>query len=156
MIGASAQVLDGAMVESNSIVAPGAVVTPGTTVKAGEYWAGAPAKMVRALTPVEIATITDTATDLAELAFLHAVEQAKDFKQVAADEDLRMDAISRGDDYPQPMTHDEDDYMGQGAPGRIFNTVISHPVEGLKYRQKQSEETAAKVAGMEAAKQRIE
>ena len=156
MVGASAQVLDGAVVESNSIVAPGAVVTPGTTVNAGEYWAGAPAKMVRALTPAEIAAISDTATNLAELAFLHAVEQAKDFKQVVAEEELRIDTIGRDEDDPQPSTHDEDDYMGQGAPGRIFNTVISHPVEGLKYRQKQSEETAAKVATMEAAKRRME
>jgi carbonic anhydrase/acetyltransferase-like protein (isoleucine patch superfamily) len=45
--------LDGATVESNSIVAPASVVTPGTVVKSGELWAGTPAKMVRALTEEE-------------------------------------------------------------------------------------------------------
>ena len=152
MVGASAQVLDGAVVESNSIVAPGAIVTPGTTVKGGEYWAGSPARKVRDLTPEEIASIVHSATDLADLAMMHAVENAKDYKQVIADEEARIDKFMRNDDYMQPNQGDPDDFLGQGAPGRIFNTVLSNPVEGIKFRQKQAEETAAKVAALEKAK----
>jgi carbonic anhydrase/acetyltransferase-like protein (isoleucine patch superfamily) len=152
MVGASAQVMDGSVVESHSMIAPGAIVTPGTVVKGGEYWAGSPAKMVRALTPMEIASIADSATDISELAMMHAVEQAKDYKQVAADEEARLDKLNRSEDYMQPSDIDQEDFLGQGAPGRIFNTVLSHPVEGLKFRQRQSEETAARVAELETAK----
>jgi hypothetical protein len=45
MIGAGAQVLDSAIVESLAIVAPGAVVTPKTVVPAKQLWAGSPAKV---------------------------------------------------------------------------------------------------------------
>lgn len=37
-------VMDDCVVENNSIVAAGAVVTQGTHIKAGEIWAGVPAK----------------------------------------------------------------------------------------------------------------
>ncbi len=47
------------MVEANSIIAPGAVVGPGQVVPAGQLWAESPAKMIRALTAAEIASITD-------------------------------------------------------------------------------------------------
>lgn len=47
MIGISATVLDGAHVESGAVVAAGAVVSPGKRVKAGEMWAGCPARFVR-------------------------------------------------------------------------------------------------------------
>ncbi len=45
MVGAGAQVLDGAVIESLAIVAPGAVVTPKTVVQAKQLWAGSPAKV---------------------------------------------------------------------------------------------------------------
>lgn len=54
-VGMGAMVLDGAVVESGAMVAAGAVVTPGKRVKAGELWAGNPAKMMRPLKPEEIA-----------------------------------------------------------------------------------------------------
>ena len=47
LIGMSAIVMDDCVVESNSIVAAGAVVTQGTHIKAGELWAGVPAKKVK-------------------------------------------------------------------------------------------------------------
>ena len=37
--------MDDCVVENNSIVAAGAVVTQGTHIKAGEIWAGVPAKI---------------------------------------------------------------------------------------------------------------
>ena len=53
-IGMRALILDGAVVESDSMVAAGAVVTPNKVVPTGELWAGAPAKFMRHLTPEEI------------------------------------------------------------------------------------------------------
>ena len=86
VIGESAQVLDGAVVESESIVEPGAIVTPGTTVKGGELWSGSPAKKVRSLTEEEKASITEKAIETLTLASQHAIENAKDYKQVLEDE----------------------------------------------------------------------
>jgi|APSaa5957512535_1039671.scaffolds.fasta_scaffold01334_9 gamma-carbonic anhydrase len=47
MIGMQATVMDGAVVESGALVAAGALVPPGKRVKAGELWAGSPARRVR-------------------------------------------------------------------------------------------------------------
>lgn len=52
-IGMKATVMDGAVVEAGAMVAAGALVTPGKRVKAGEMWAGSPAKFTRTLTPEE-------------------------------------------------------------------------------------------------------
>eukprot|EP00543_Licmophora_paradoxa_P004970 CAMPEP_0202442574 /NCGR_PEP_ID=MMETSP1360-20130828/1987_1 /ASSEMBLY_ACC=CAM_ASM_000848 /TAXON_ID=515479 /ORGANISM="Licmophora paradoxa, Strain CCMP2313" /LENGTH=276 /DNA_ID=CAMNT_0049057975 /DNA_START=63 /DNA_END=893 /DNA_ORIENTATION=+ len=132
IVGPSAQVLDGSTVESNTMVAAGAVVTPGTTVKTGELWAGSPAKKVRALTEEEIASITGTATETLDLARLHAEECGKDYIQVAKDEEDFQDALERSPDYAPRDFGDDGDILGQGSPGRIFNSTLSHPEEGLK------------------------
>ena len=47
LIGMGAIVMDDCLVESNAIVAAGAVVTQGTHIKAGELWAGVPAKKIK-------------------------------------------------------------------------------------------------------------
>ena len=133
-IGPMAQIMDGATVGANSIVAPGAVVTPGTSVPSGELWSGNPAKSVRKLTPEEIAEITDEAISLAGLATLHADENAKDYKQLAQDEEDYEDKMQRDPEYWQKDTPDEEDVLGQGAPGRIFNTPLTNPEEGLKVK----------------------
>jgi carbonic anhydrase/acetyltransferase-like protein (isoleucine patch superfamily) len=135
LIGASAQVLDGSVVGSNSIIAPGSLVTPGTKIPSGEMWAGSPAKMVRKVTGEDIASITDSAEDMAELAALHAGECAKDYKQLAADEEAYEDKKGRDEDYFQPTGEDPNDVGGQGAPGRIFDSTLSHPEEGLKSKK---------------------
>jgi carbonic anhydrase/acetyltransferase-like protein (isoleucine patch superfamily) len=54
-VGMAATVMDGAVVESGAMVAAGALVTPGKVVKKGELWAGSPAKLLRPLTPADIA-----------------------------------------------------------------------------------------------------
>lgn len=46
LIGMGAIVMDNVVVESNAIIAAGAVVTQGKHVKAGELWAGVPAKKI--------------------------------------------------------------------------------------------------------------
>ncbi len=46
-IGIQACVMDDCLIEKGAMVAAGALVTPGKTVKAGEVWAGSPAKKLR-------------------------------------------------------------------------------------------------------------
>jgi carbonic anhydrase/acetyltransferase-like protein (isoleucine patch superfamily) len=53
-VGMKACVMDGATVQSGAMVAAGAVVTPRKVVKAGELWAGTPARFSRLLKPGEI------------------------------------------------------------------------------------------------------
>lgn len=67
-IGMKACVMDGAYIESNAMIAAGALVTPGKKVKAGELWAGSPAKPSRPLKPEEIAHFPESARHYATLA----------------------------------------------------------------------------------------
>lgn len=137
IIGPSAQVLDGSVVESGSIIAPGSVVTPGTTVASGELWAGSPAKKVRELTEDEKAYIVATASEQTKLAQMHAFENDKDYEQLAADEEEYKDKLERDPDYFQPKDWvDRDDVQGMGQPGFIFNSTLSHPEEGLDLLKK--------------------
>ena len=53
LISMSATILDGAVVEEGAMVAAGALVAPGKRVKAGELWAGVPARRVREITDEE-------------------------------------------------------------------------------------------------------
>jgi carbonic anhydrase/acetyltransferase-like protein (isoleucine patch superfamily) len=53
-IGMKACVMDRAVVEGGAMVAAGAVVTPRKRVRAGELWAGTPARLSRPLRPEEI------------------------------------------------------------------------------------------------------
>jgi len=53
-VGMKACVMDRAVVESGAMVAAGAVVTPRKVVRAGELWAGTPARYSRALKPEEL------------------------------------------------------------------------------------------------------
>ena len=137
VVGASAQVLDGSVVESNAIIAAGAIVTPGTTVKAGELWAGSPAKMVRKVTAEELQSMTENALDTLGLARMHAHECSKDLAQLTQDEEAYEDATTRDPEYFQPTGKpDPGDVLGQGSPGLIFDSVLTNPEEGLKLQQK--------------------
>jgi len=139
IVGPSAQVLDGSIVEANSIIAPGSVVTPGTVCKGGSLYAGSPAKEVRELTSEEVASILETSEDTAELASLHAIECAKDDVQVQADVDKYEDLQDRDPDYWQPPKDgqvDDLDVLGQGVPGRIFDSTLTHPEKALEQAKK--------------------
>ena len=138
VIGEAAQILDGATVGANSIVEAGSVITPGTKVPSGELWAGSPAKKVRALTSEEIASISETAHDTLELAFLHSVENSKDYKTLITEEEDRLDRELRKDAWFDPNIPDADEVLGMGLPGRIFNSTLTHPEEGLKLREEQA------------------
>lgn len=139
VVSASAQVLDGAVVESNSIIAAGAVVTPGTVVEAGQYWAGNPAKMVRKVSEEELELMASNSLDTLELARMHAYECDKDLEQLTKDEAAYEDATTRDPEYFQPSPDgqkDTGDVLGQGAPGLIFDSVLTNPEEGLKFNKK--------------------
>jgi len=138
IVGESAQILDGAVVESNSIVEAGAIVTSGTVVPTGELWAGAPAKKLRALTPEEIAEIPQRARDTLQLANLHAIETSKDYKTVKEEEEWIefLDGTEVDDPHRQGPPPNIDDIQGMGTPGRIFNSTLTRPEEGLKKKSR--------------------
>lgn len=144
-VGPSAQVLDGAVVEANAIVGPGAVVTPGTVVPEGEYWLGSPAKMMRKVTAEELQLKSETALDVLELARMHAVECDKDLEQLTKDDEAYVDATTRDPEYwqPDPNAKPEDDVLGMGSPGLIFDSVLTNPEEGLKFMQKKKKKAEA-------------
>lgn len=58
LIGIQAVVLDGAVIESDCIIAAGSLVPPGKTMPSGWMCMGSPCKPVRKLTEDEIASIT--------------------------------------------------------------------------------------------------
>lgn len=53
-VGMGATVMDGAVIESDGMLAAGAMLTPGKRIKSGELWAGSPAKFKRHLSEQEI------------------------------------------------------------------------------------------------------
>lgn len=67
LISMSATVLDGAVVEQGAMVAAGALVAPGKRVKAGELWAGIPARRVREITEEERTYMTEGPAHYVEL-----------------------------------------------------------------------------------------
>lgn len=139
LIGESAQVLDGASVADASIVAPGSIVTAGTKVPTGELWGGSPAKKIRALTEEEIAKVKASAFETIDLAAQHVVENAKDYQTVVEEEQEETiiehlsDPVSAQPDTWKGKEVDYSDVLGQGAPGRIFRSTLSHPE--LKFKK---------------------
>ncbi|CAK0777019.1 Protein YrdA [Azospirillaceae bacterium] len=75
-VGMKACVMDGAVVESQAMVAAGALVTPNKRIKSGQLWAGSPARHIRDLTPEEIAFFPKSAK--------HYVELARQYRQQLA------------------------------------------------------------------------
>jgi len=137
VIGESAQIMDGALVGTNSMVAPASIVANGTKIPSGELWSGSPAKKLRSLSADEIASISEAAHDTLELAYLHSVENSKDYKQLVEEEEDRLDRKLRKKAWFDPNIPDPDDVLGQGVPGRIFNSTLTNPEEGLKMKQQQ-------------------
>eukprot|EP00523_Entomoneis_sp_CCMP467_P008543 CAMPEP_0168738012 /NCGR_PEP_ID=MMETSP0724-20121128/10705_1 /TAXON_ID=265536 /ORGANISM="Amphiprora sp., Strain CCMP467" /LENGTH=281 /DNA_ID=CAMNT_0008785325 /DNA_START=77 /DNA_END=922 /DNA_ORIENTATION=- len=138
VVGESAQVLDGAVVEDDAMVAPGSIVTAGSKVPKGELWGGSPAKKIRVLTEEEIVQSKAGAFEIIELASQHVAEHAKDYKQVVEEEEeadimdhMEDDAAAKPNTF-EGKAHDADDVLGQGAPGRIFRSTLTHPEEKFK------------------------
>ncbi|KAL7569060.1 hypothetical protein ACA910_016903 [Epithemia clementina (nom. ined.)] len=127
VIGESAQILDGSVVKANSMVVPGSIMTAGTKTAVGELWGGSPAVKIRALTEEEIARAKATAFKTIELASLHDLELSKDYKQVVEDEEEEFVIEHESDPHTPKPPVEKADVLGQGAPGQIFRSTLTHP-----------------------------
>ncbi|MGB1139470.1 MAG: gamma carbonic anhydrase family protein [Halioglobus sp.] len=74
LIGMSATVMDGVVIESDVVVAAGALVTPGKRLKSGFLYGGAPAKEMRPLSDKEMAYFTYVAANYVKLKDQHIAE----------------------------------------------------------------------------------
>lgn len=99
VVGMGATIMDGAVVKKGSIVAAGSIVTANTVINSNEVWAGAPAKLLRKLEQGEAEFIEMAAMDYAQLAAVHAEENAKSFVEVELDNARREDRAMRDPDY---------------------------------------------------------
>ncbi len=76
-VGMKAMVMDGAVVESEAMVAAGALVGPNKRVEKGWLWAGVPAKPIRKLTDKDYEMIRWTASNYVKIAKEHRVSLGK-------------------------------------------------------------------------------
>ena len=74
-VGMNAVIMDKCVVETGAMVAAGAFLPPGKIARAGELWAGWPAKPTRALTDQEQAMIAGGPAHYAELAAEYRAQQ---------------------------------------------------------------------------------
>ena len=75
LVGMGAIVMDGAVLEPDSMVAGGAVVTPGKLVPSGTLWRGNPARQARDLNETEISNQAYSAHHYVRLKDLYLKEQ---------------------------------------------------------------------------------
>lgn len=71
-VGLGATVMNGAVIESDGMLAAGGLLTPGKRIGSGQLWAGRPAKYLRDLTPEEIADNRSGVTHYVENGREHA------------------------------------------------------------------------------------
>ena len=67
LVGMGAIILDGAIVDSDVIIAAGSVVTPGKRLQSGYLYMGSPARQARQLTEAELDFFTQSATNYIHL-----------------------------------------------------------------------------------------
>jgi len=120
----------GASVGADGRVGAGSLVAAGAAVGAGELWSGSPAELVRALTPAELAAAAAEAALAVDLGAKYALECAKSYEELIADDAADEDKAMRHPRYFQPLDGD-DEYTSVGGqdtgivPGRIMNNAIS-------------------------------
>lgn len=68
LIGMGAIIMNDAVIEENCLIGAGAMVTERKRIPAGSLVLGAPGKVIRPLTPEELATIASSAEEYVELA----------------------------------------------------------------------------------------
>ncbi|HEY6130581.1 MAG TPA: gamma carbonic anhydrase family protein [Halioglobus sp.] len=74
LVGMSATVMDGVVVEDDVVIAAGALITPGKRLRSGYLYAGSPAREVRPLSDKELAYFTYSAANYVKLKDQHIVE----------------------------------------------------------------------------------
>lgn len=67
-VGMKACVMDGAVIESEGMLAAGALLTPGKIIRSRELWMGSPARFVRHLTDEDLHRMADNAEEYRVLA----------------------------------------------------------------------------------------
>jgi carbonic anhydrase/acetyltransferase-like protein (isoleucine patch superfamily) len=67
-VGMGATVLDGAIIEEHGMLAAGGLLTPGRIIGAGELWGGSPARLMRVMTPEDLARYAQNAAHYVTLA----------------------------------------------------------------------------------------
>ncbi|NQV58696.1 MAG: gamma carbonic anhydrase family protein [Alphaproteobacteria bacterium] len=70
-IGMGSVVLDGAVVESDAMLAAGALLTPGKRIPTGQLWGGNPARYMRDLRPEEAGIHAEMVEEYAQLGVKH-------------------------------------------------------------------------------------
>lgn len=74
LVGMSATIMDGAVVEADVVIAAGALVTPGKHLRSGYLYAGSPAREMRALSDKEMAYFTYSSNNYVKLKDQHIAE----------------------------------------------------------------------------------
>lgn len=74
MIGMGSVIQEGCVIQDKCYIAAGSVVAPGTYIEAGQFWAGNPAKYIRAISEDEEREIESSAEIYVELGEDHAAE----------------------------------------------------------------------------------
>ncbi|MEN8180209.1 MAG: gamma carbonic anhydrase family protein [Pseudomonadota bacterium] len=74
-IGMGCTILDGVVLEPNTMLGAGSLVTSGKRLEGGYLWLGAPARRVRALTDTELEYISYSAEHYLHLAQRHRTKQ---------------------------------------------------------------------------------
>ncbi len=74
LVGMSATVMDGVVVEDDVVIAAGALITPGKRLRSGYLYAGSPAREVRRLSERELAYFTYSANNYVQLKDQHIAQ----------------------------------------------------------------------------------
>lgn len=74
IIGEKSTILEGALVEANTILEPGTVVPPYARIPSGQKWGGNPARFISHLTPNELDSIKKASLEVQERAKEHLTE----------------------------------------------------------------------------------
>lgn len=141
LIGESCVICSNVLVESNTIIQPGSIVAENTVVQAGELWGGNPAIKIRDLVVEEKAAIVERSHITLQLAANHYLENyTKSYEDVKHENEF-YDHIDKLEDmskplnaelYDQSTSEERHEVLGMGLPGRIFNSSLTNPEEGLE------------------------
>ena len=71
LIGMGATIMDGAIIESQTLIGAGSLITPNKHLESGYLWMGSPARKIRKLTNEEIESIEYSATNYSKLKDQH-------------------------------------------------------------------------------------
>lgn len=104
VVGDRATVLDLAVIRRHGVLAPGSLLGGGKEIRAGELWAGCPAKFQRSLTLAEIENIADMAAEGVEVAAVHAKDTKKTYDELYDERDEYYQVVNRAEYYHRRAT----------------------------------------------------